>query len=145
MKGLLIVAHGSRRISANEEIIDLAGKIKMILPSEFQIVGAAFLEMASPNIRDKIEQYIGTGVTEIVVFPFFLAAGKHVATDIPQIILSAQKAHPGIAIRVTPHLGASEWLADLIMLQAMETEREKKLKRFRYSDVEKNDSGLTDS
>jgi sirohydrochlorin ferrochelatase len=124
MKGLLIVAHGSRKNAANEEIIKLTRHIEIISQGEFQTVGAAFLEMASPNIGEKIEEYAGTGITEIVIFPYFLTAGKHVTNDIPDMVHEAKTAHPGMTIRITPHLGASKRLADLVLQQAKETDRQ---------------------
>jgi len=57
----------------------------------------------------------GKGATEIVVFPYFLAEGTHVAKGIPLIIASARENHPSLAIMVTPHLGIMENMSTLIL------------------------------
>ena len=55
------------------------------------------------------------GAREIVVFPYFLAAGTHVALDIPDAVSAFELDHPDIRIRLTPHLGASEALPRAIL------------------------------
>ena len=50
----------------------------------------------------------------IVVFPHFLGSGSHVATDIPDLLHQARERHPGVAIRVAPHLGITPGLDVLI-------------------------------
>jgi sirohydrochlorin ferrochelatase len=52
---------------------------------------------------------------EIVAFPYFLAAGTHVAQDIPEAIAEFSAAHPAVKVRLTPHLGASAALPTAIL------------------------------
>ncbi|MHB1186063.1 sirohydrochlorin chelatase [Thiobacillus sp.] len=42
------------------------------------------------------------GATEIVAFPYFLAAGTHVAQDIPEAIAELSAEHPAVKVRLTP-------------------------------------------
>ena len=42
------------------------------------------------------------GATEIVAFPYFLAAGTHVAQDIPEAIAEFSAEHPAVKVRLTP-------------------------------------------
>jgi len=114
MKTLLIVAHGSRRESSNEEVQLLARRIREGGVLEFDDVRAAFLEIAAPSIPDALAACAADGAREIVVLPYFLAAGRHVATDIPDQVDPFARVHPHIRISVAPHLGASRLLPQAI-------------------------------
>lgn len=114
MKALLIVSHGSRRSESNREVEVLVTKIFPLVDGHFDIVETAFLELASPLIPDSIECCIRQGATEILVMPYFLAAGRHVAEDIPEIIAAAKQNHPGVSMTIATHLGASSLMPAFI-------------------------------
>lgn len=118
MKALLIVAHGSRRQQSNDEVINIANQLRSYKQHGFDIVEHAFLELATPQIADGIEQCVKSGAKEIVVSPYFLNSGKHVTEDIPNIIAEVKTAHPEIIIKVTPHVGSSPIMLDLILKTA---------------------------
>jgi len=115
MKGLLLVAHGSRLKQSNEEIIKLAEQIAKNASKEFGLTDCAFLQYADPDIPKQLENYVAKGVTDITVFPYFIAAGVHVIKDIPDMLEQFNKKHPQITIRLTGHLGSFAELADLIV------------------------------
>ena len=115
MKALLIAAHGSRKPAANAEIKSLAMAIAGIAGGHFDRVESAFLQLTEPLIPEVIERLVGDGADEIVVFPFFIAAGSHVRADIPAIVGAAREAHPGVTFRVAPHLGALDGIARFIL------------------------------
>ena len=112
MRCLLVVAHGSRRAASNEEVVCLVEKLASKVSAQFDRTMAAFLELAEPSIVDGVDRLVEQGATEIIVFPYFLAAGKHIAKDIPEEIAIATKKHPSVSIHVTSYLGASEGLVD---------------------------------
>lgn len=115
MKLLLIVAHGSRLKSSNEEIIELVKKVQYN-SSKNLLVKYAFLELESPNITQCIESTLKeTSIKEIDIFPYFLAAGKHVKFDIPNEIDEIKNKHSEIKINLLPHLGKNEALINLIL------------------------------
>ena len=115
MKALLIAAHGSRKAAANAEIAELAGAIAEIAGPHFERVESAFLQLAEPLIPEVLSRLVDAGADEIVVFPFFIAAGSHVRADIPAIVDAARKAHPQVKLRVAPHLGALDGIARFIL------------------------------
>ena len=117
MKALLIVAHGSRREASNEEVRRLAALIDDET-DEYDIVDCAFLELAQPDIVTGGECLIRQGATEIVAMPYFLVAGRHVVTDVPEEIERLREKHPDIPIRISPYLGAHDAMAELILRQA---------------------------
>jgi sirohydrochlorin ferrochelatase len=115
MPSLLIIAHGSRRAASNDEVRALAEAVRAQPGQEYDHIETAFLELAEPSIPDGLSALAAKGATEIVAFPYFLAAGTHVAQDIPEAIAEFTAAHPAIKVRMTPHLGASASLPAAIL------------------------------
>ncbi|MGD8571352.1 MAG: CbiX/SirB N-terminal domain-containing protein [Gammaproteobacteria bacterium] len=121
MKSLLIVAHGSRRNQSNEEVKMLADCIARQEHCEFHDVSAAFLEIAEPSIPDGLEACINRGASDVVVFPYFLAAGRHVVEDIPAEIAPITSKYPHVNVHIAPHLGLAEALPGIIAAMAEQT------------------------
>lgn len=115
MKALLIVAHGSRRAESNDEVRSLTARIRKKAGERFGMVECAFLELAEPSIPDGIECAIRNGAEEVVVLPYFLSAGRHVVKDIPEQVQAKQAEHPNVPIRLVPHLGAAEGIAEAML------------------------------
>jgi sirohydrochlorin ferrochelatase len=117
MKALLLVAHGSRREQSNNEIAALAKRLEALAAGGFDCVGYAFLERATPGIGDQVRAYAARGIRQIVVFPYLLAMGQHVATDIPACLAQLKVEFPEIDICLTPHVGAARGMPALILEQ----------------------------
>ena len=115
MKALLIVAHGSRREASNDEVRALTESLAARCADDWQAVRCAFLELAPPSIPDALESLVQAGAREILVVPWFLAAGRHVQEDIPAEVARIASAHPEIRIRITPHLGRARGLAEAVL------------------------------
>jgi sirohydrochlorin ferrochelatase len=120
MKALLLVAHGSRRKQSNDEVVLLADRLKQ-RTDQFDIIHAGFLELADPLIPDGIKKCVDEGASSVVVLPYFLNSGRHVIEDIPEIVQQAAPSHPGVDIRIAPHLGASDLMMDLLLSSANAT------------------------
>ncbi len=116
MKALLIIAHGSRRETANEEVRELARMVE--LKKEYGFVTAAFLEISEDTIERGVAKCVVNGANSILVFPYFLNSGVHVVTDIPQIVDKLRIKYPDVVITLSPHLGASAMMPDLIVQTA---------------------------
>ena len=112
---LLIVAHGSRRQASNEEVRALAERVAELNQPGIDAVGVAFLELAEPSIPEGLGRCVARGAREIVVFPYFLAAGTHVARDIPEALAEFRDRHPGVTVRLTRHLGAASALPGIVL------------------------------
>lgn len=123
MKTLLLVAHGSRREESNREIRDLAAALQREAAGTFDSVACAFLELAAPSIPEGIETCIAAGATEVVVLPYFLAAGNHVAHDIPALVDEKRRRHPQVGISLAPYVGAATEMRKLILSVAGEPTR----------------------
>ena len=115
MQALVLIAHGSRRQASNQEVTNLALGLKKSAGKQYQIVEAGFLEIAKPSIPEAIESCIESGATSVIVVPYFLAAGRHVAEDIPQIVRPVWERHPHVSIRISEHIGMSNSMPRLIL------------------------------
>ena len=118
MKSLLLVAHGSRRASSNDEVRELTRTVADRAGESFGYIDCAFLELADPSIPDGIQRCIDQGANEVVVVPYFLSAGRHVAEDIPAEVRIKQIQHPQIDIRIAPYLGLNQQIPELLLQAA---------------------------
>lgn len=119
---LLIVAHGSRRRESNDEVRYLGERVAELGGQDLDTVAVAFLELAEPSIPEGLESCVARGAREILVLPYFLAAGTHVARDIPLILEQFRVSHPEVEVRLASHLGASAALARTILDAATKPE-----------------------
>jgi sirohydrochlorin ferrochelatase len=117
VKALVVVAHGSRRESSNDEVRALATRMHTRSGMKYDLVNCGFLELAEPSIPGGVQQAIDAGATQVHIYPYFLSAGRHVVEDIPAEIEIARVANPDVAIEILDYLGAAEGLADFIFSQ----------------------------
>ncbi|AEY02594.1 cobalamin (vitamin B12) biosynthesis protein CbiX [Oceanimonas sp. GK1] len=115
MKGFILVAHGSRRAAANEEIAGFAQRMTAAMNGGFDLVGYGFWELAEPSLAQVIDAQVAAGARDITLFPYFLAEGKHVVNDLPSVLAEKKAQYPGVKLTQLPHLGAipgfEHWLA----------------------------------
>jgi sirohydrochlorin ferrochelatase len=116
-RGLVLVAHGSRRASSNEEVRQVAAQLAEKAGAEYEMVLAAFLELAEPLIPAGVQYCLDSGMEEVVVLPYFLSAGRHVVEDIPAEVAKVDNSS-GAAIRIAPYLGGAEGLNEILLAQA---------------------------
>ncbi|BAO45352.1 sirohydrochlorin chelatase [Thiolapillus brandeum] len=116
MNALLVVAHGSRRETSNEEVRKLCRRIEQeAAGEEFFLVRAGFLELAEPSIPEGIGQCVEAGADRVVVLPYFLSAGRHVSEDIPAEVEEARRLHPKASIVLAPYLGSAPGVSRLLV------------------------------
>ena len=114
MKVLVVLAHGSRVAKSNAEVISLAERLKVLVGGNYDHIEPCFLELTEPRLVDVLPQLVDLSATEIVVYPHFLAEGRHVRDDIPSIIKAFEIKHPNVKIQLLPYLGLWDGLTDLI-------------------------------
>lgn len=113
-KSLVLVAHGSRRASSNDEVRALAARLSDKERHNYSSVTAAFLELAEPSIPDGIRKAINNGAKEVVVLPYFLSAGRHVVEDIPAEVDIVRAERPDIDIHIAPYLGGADHIVEVL-------------------------------
>lgn len=113
---LVVIAHGSRRDASNEEVARFAEQVgaAMARDGAYQGVSCAFLELADPSIPAAMDRAVAAGARRVDLFPYFLAAGRHVAEDIPRIVGEARGRHPQVTFRVLEHFGAWDDLPAMV-------------------------------
>lgn len=114
-RALLVVAHGSRRDASNDEVRALTVALRNAAFDRFDAVDCAFLELAQPSIPDGIERLIEDGAEDIVVLPYFLAAGRHVIEDIPAEVAEKRAEHAEVNIAIAPYFGTAEGIPQLLL------------------------------
>jgi sirohydrochlorin ferrochelatase len=111
---LILVAHGSRKASSNEEVRSLTGELEALLGDKYALVTAAFLEFADPSLEEDMLSCIEKGASEIVILPYFLASGNHVTRDIPEAVQKVQTSHPQVKITLKEHIGSASGMVSLL-------------------------------
>jgi len=113
---LIITAHGSRRKESNQELEMLVKRIcKKSSLKSYSNVDHAFLQIASPLLKDKILEKIEKGAKQIVIFPFFIGSGSHILIDIPTLVNQFKQEYPQVELMITRHLGMLESIEDAIV------------------------------
>lgn len=112
MKGILVLAHGSR-IEATKNTINQVVDMVREKVKEFPIV-IAYMEFCEENIEHGIKALVEQGVDQIKVVPYFLFEGIHIRKDIPEEIQEALKDYPGVTVEMGETLGVDERLADIL-------------------------------
>jgi len=100
----------------------LASRLAVLGEGRYALVVAGFLELAQPSIPAAVEECLTAGVGEVVVLPYFLSRGRHVAEDIPTLIAPLRAAHREVRIVLAPYLGAAEGIPDLLLNLAASVE-----------------------
>ncbi len=113
-RGLVLVAHGSRRESSNKEVRQVAAQLAAQAGDRYAMIHAAFLELAEPLIPDGVQQCLDAGMEEVVVLPYFLSAGRHVVEDIPAEVAKVNN-RTDATIRIAPYLGSAQGLATILL------------------------------
>jgi sirohydrochlorin cobaltochelatase len=97
-----LIAHGSREAKSNQAFLRLVGRLTRSTKtgSKRPRVIGAFLELARPTIPEALEAAVKAGVREVVVIPFMLFPGRHVARDIPRLVRETAVLHRGVRFRL---------------------------------------------
>ena len=119
MKGLIIVGHGSPRTAGNETLPAVTDLVRTRLPG--WAVVHAYLRFESPALAEAVARCVRDGAETIVVHPYLLTGGGHLAEEIPALVEKIGRDHPSVTFRITPPLGVHRHLADVIIERVSET------------------------
>lgn len=108
---VILVDHGSRRAASNDQLLAAAELFRQ--ETDWPIVEPAHMELAEPSIETAMDRCVAAGAESVVVFPWFLAPGRHWAEDIPRLVNAAAEKHPNIKTLVTAPFGNHELLVRL--------------------------------
>lgn len=102
---LLLVGHGSREASGNQEIQVFVEQWRARRPD--WRIELCFIEFASPSLHDGLVS-AAQGARRVLVLPLILNAAGHVKMEIPEAIEHAREHAPGVEYLYGPHLAACD-------------------------------------
>jgi uroporphyrin-III C-methyltransferase len=111
--GVIVISHGSPRAAANRSFLDLVERLAGQLP-EADVV-PAFFSSAQPDLPEQVAALAARNVRRILVMPYFLFAGLHVAIDIPNLLAECSQRFPHLTLELLPTLEDDPALEELLV------------------------------
>ncbi len=115
---LLLIAHGSRRAEANADLEFVAAALRE--RGRYPVVRVSYLELAEPNIAAGGALCVAAGATDVVLVPYFLSPGVHVAEDLTVARDELSARFPGVRFVLAEPLGRHPLLVDVVEQRAGE-------------------------
>ncbi len=119
-RAIVLIDHGSRNKAANRQLEAVAQALRRHLPE--RQVEIAHLELAPPDLASALERCASSGAREVVVAPWFLAAGRHGASDMKALLEEARARHPELDLRLAEPLGLHPGLLEALLARIHEAE-----------------------
>lgn len=116
--GLIVFAHGSRVVAANEAVKAVASEAA--LRAGISSYRTAFLELAAPTLSEAVRDLAREGVGHILVTPYFLTMGRHLVEDLPRLLEVARSQHPDVHLKASRPLDGHPDLARILADRARE-------------------------
>ena len=102
---ILLVGHGSREQSGNDEIEAFAKEWRKRRPDDR--IEVCFIEFADITLDAGLNN-AAKDSKRVIVVPLILGAAAHVKMEIPHHIAHARKHHPDVEFIMAKHLGATD-------------------------------------
>jgi sirohydrochlorin cobaltochelatase len=115
---LLGVAHGSRDPRSQEVVRALLEAVARRRPG--LEVRDAYVDNASPSVRDALQSLADARVADVVVLPLLLTPASHSKTDVAASVQAGRVAHPGMRLRYGRPLGPHAALVDVLARRLVE-------------------------
>ena len=116
--GIIILGHGTRRKEAGETFFALVDKVALRI-SHAQVVPACF-SCGSPSLPEQARYLAGAGCTTIIIFPYFLLSGKHIADELPCFVESLKKEFPRIRFELRATMEDEPLLEELVVTRLLQ-------------------------
>jgi len=115
---LLGVAHGSKDDGSQQVVCDLLVLTAAQRPG--LRAEAAYVDNASPSVRDALRKLVEEGERDVTVVPLLLGAASHSKTDVAASVQAARFAHPGLVLRYGRPLGPHPAVVDVLVRRLAE-------------------------
>ena len=118
---LVLIAHGSRRPEANEDLRHVADELGR---RGHAAVESAYLELAEPDIDEAAARCAARGAARVVLVPYFLSAGVHVQRDLTAARERLAARFPRVEFHLAEPLGRHPLLVDAVEERVREAIKE---------------------
>jgi sirohydrochlorin ferrochelatase len=109
---ILLIAHGSRQASANDDLHELAARLSS--QGIYPIVEPSFLELAEPELLAGGRRCVDLGATRVLMIPYFLSEGVHLRRDLTAARDELNRRHPDVQFVLGSPLGPHPLLDQLV-------------------------------
>ena len=118
---LLLIAHGSRRQEANDDLDYLAEQLRG--RGLYAMVQASFLELSRPTIAEGGALCVERSAKRVVLLPYFLSAGVHARDDMMAARDELAARFPDVEFLLAQPLGRHPSMIDVVIQRADEAGR----------------------
>jgi sirohydrochlorin cobaltochelatase len=116
---IILFAHGAREPGWATPF----ERVRDTLRSEGTRVELAYLEIMKPSLEDAARVLAAEGLKTVTVVPMFLAQGKHLKHQLPEMVAALRRDHASTEFRVTPALGDAPEILSAITAWVKRTAR----------------------
>jgi precorrin isomerase len=89
---VIILGHGTRRTTASQGFFALVDRIALRL-APIRVVPACF-SCGQPTLGEQAAALIREKVSQVIIFPYFLLSGKHIADELPLEVQELRQTFP---------------------------------------------------
>lgn len=114
---IIILGHGTRRKEAGETFFLLVDKIASRL-AHARVVPACF-SCGDPSLMDQAGQLARDGYTRIIIFPYFLLSGKHIAEELPCFVDALKTEFPAVSFELLATMEDEPLLEEVVVTRLL--------------------------
>jgi len=115
---LLLIAHGSRRAEANDDLAHIAEQLRQ--RDRYALIQTSYLEISEPDIAAGGALCVTQGVGRVVMIPYFLSAGVHVHRDLAAARDELSARFPEVEFILAQPLGRHPSLVEIVIQRVEE-------------------------
>lgn len=115
-QALVLFGHGARDPQWARPLHAIRDRLRMQQP-ELR-VELAFLEYLAPSLEDCVAVLASEGVTDIRIFPVFIAQGGHLVREVPLTLAGLAARFPSLSLKMLPVAGESPEVIDAMAAAA---------------------------
>lgn len=109
---VILLGHGSQAKEGNEALKAVA---RLVGEKGGLEVTYAYLQFVAPSLPEAADIVVEGGARRVIIVPYFLYLGNHVARDIPEELARLKETYKDVEFVLTDHLGAHEKLAEIVI------------------------------
>lgn len=111
---LILYAHGSEDPRWRQPFERLTADLQQQIGSDE--IRLAYMEFAPPTLADVAAEAVRDGARKLSVLPLFMAAGAHLAHDLPEQVAAVRAQFGELEVNVLPPVGEDKRLQALLRL-----------------------------